>query len=382
MTDSPLLPSADLPAAAYAAALVGLSGMAPRRSSSLLRRFEPRQAWDVAIGDRYDKVVESWWARNSGLRAAFARSAGQRPPDVVWERCLELGLDVLLATDSRYPAVLAGDHEAPAVLFARGDLAALDGRRVGVVGTRNATEGGRRLAFRLGRELAEADVRVVSGLARGIDGCVHSGVLDHRSAPPIGVVASGHDVPFPKVHSKLWEAVGERGLLLSEHPPGSPPLPDQFPARNRVIAALSEVVVVVESRRRGGSLVTARLAADRGIPVLAVPGSLLNRAAEGTNRLIADGCTAALDTLDVLVALGLETGRTNGPLPDRRPRPTRDDRAVLDAFGGDPLTLDQLLLRTGLPLAVVAVAVGRLEAAGWLAETGGWYEPLDASVRQ
>lgn len=370
----------DLPAEAYAAALVGLSGMAPRRSDSLLRRYPPEQAWHVAMGRHPDDVVRSWWRRTPGLQEAFARSGAQRPPAQVWERCHELGVRVLTPSSAGYPTVLAGDHEAPAVLFARGDPGALDGRRVGVVGTRNATEGGRRLAVRMGGELADAGIRVVSGLARGIDGCVHRGVLAVDGAPPVGVVACGHDVAFPKEHASLWDAVAERGLLLSEHPPGTPPLPDHFPARNRIIAALSEVVVVVESRSRGGSLVTARMAADRGIPVLAVPGSLLNRAAEGTNRLIADGCTAALDTLDVLVALGLETGRTVGPATDRRVRPARTDRAVLDAFDGDPLTLDQLLLRTGKPLAEVALAVGRLEAGGWLAEAGGWFEPVGAPV--
>ena len=120
---------------------------------------------------------------------------------------------------------------------------------------------------------------------------------------------------------------------------------------------------------------------ERDIPVLAVPGSLLNRAAEGTNRLIADGGAAALDTLDVLVALGLATGRASGRAPDHRRRPSPTDQAVLDAFGGDPLTLDQLVLRSGAALADAAMAVGRLEADGWLIDVGGWFEPVSAPTR-
>lgn len=367
-----------LPPAAYAAALAGLDAMPARRLSSLLRRHPPERAWAVALGRHPDEVVARWWSRNAGLQDAWRRSAALRPPESVWERCAALGIAVWVQGHGAYPDVLDGDHEAPAVLFARGRSSALDGRRAGVVGTRNATEGGRRLALRLGEQLAAAGVRVVSGLARGIDGCVHAGALSAGAAPPVGVVACGLDLPFPREHARLWDQVADAGLLLSEHPPGTPPLPDHFPARNRVIAALSEVLVVVESRSRGGSLVTARLAAERGVPVLAVPGSLLNRAAEGTNRLIADGCATVLEPVDVLVALGLDTSRTTGPGPERRVRPRGLDRVVLDSFGGDALTLDQAVLRTGRPLAEVALAVGRLEAQGWLLACDGWFEPVGA----
>ncbi|MEZ5218254.1 MAG: DNA-processing protein DprA [Ilumatobacteraceae bacterium] len=361
---------------AHAAALAGLSAMTPARLRSLLRRHRPEVAWAVACGEHPDRVVESWFARSPELRQRWANDARMRPPGVLADRCVQARTNVLILGTDGYPPLLAGDPEAPAVLFAAGDPTVLAGRRAAIVGTRNATEGGRRLALRLGRELADAEVRVVSGLARGIDGAAHRGVLTSQGGPPVAVVASGPDVPFPKEHTDLWRAVVERGVVFSEHPPGAPPLAAWFPLRNRILAALSEVVVVVESRQRGGSLQTARLATERQIPVLAVPGSLLNRAAEGTNRLIADGCAAVLDTLDVLVALGLETTRLDGPGPDPRPRPSAADTRILDAFDGDPLTLDQVCLRAGEPIAAVALAVGRLEAAGWLVDTGGWFEPV------
>jgi DNA processing protein len=175
----------------------------------------------------------------------------------------------------------------------------------------------------------------------------------------------------------LWAEVIERGVLLSEHPPGSPPLPAWFPLRNRIIAGLSEVLVVVESRATGGSLITVREAEKRQVGVLAVPGSLLNRAAEGTNRIIADGGQAVLDTLDVLVALGLDTKRAGRRTFDARPRPTAADRRVLAAFDGDALTIDELASRIETPIVDLALALGRLEAGGWLCDAGGWFEPLD-----
>ena len=373
-------------ALASAAALAGLNGMSPPRLRSLLDRFEPEVAWNVATGEAEDPVVRSWFQRRPALAEAFATSARARPPAEVWDACRATGTSVLLRGEPGYPAPLADDPDAPAVLFARGAFETVTERRVGIVGTRNATEAGRRLALRFGRDLAESGVSVVSGLARGIDGAAHRGVLAAEPqggvGVPVAVVASGPDHPFPREHAELWEQVVDHGVVLSEHPPGAPPLAEWFPLRNRILAGLSEILVVVESRERGGSLVTARLAAERGIPVLAVPGSLLNRAAEGTNRLIADGATAVLDTLDLFIALGLETSRSGTRSTDHRRRPSSTDQTVLDAFAGDPLTLDQVALRCPRPLADVAVAVGRLETEGWLVDLGGWFQPVGATRRR
>ena len=218
----------------------------------------------------------------------------------------------MTAGDPRFPALLGLDPAPPAVLFVRGDLGVLDARRVGIVGTRNATLAGRQTASALGCDLAAAGVAVVSGLARGIDGAAHRGALAAGEGAgvgrPVAVVGNGADRPYPKQNAELWSAVGGRGVLMSEWPPGTPPEAFRFPMRNRILAALCEVLVVVESRERGGSLLTVREALDRSVEVMAVPGSPRNRAAAGTNGLLRDGAAPVTSADDVLASLGLDTG--------------------------------------------------------------------------
>jgi DNA processing protein len=269
------------------------------------------------------------------------------------------------------------------VMFVRGDHELLaGGRRVAIVGTRNATAAGREAARRIAGGLVDAGVHVVSGLARGIDGCAHRAVVE-RAGPgrPVGVVASGLDVVYPREHRELWEQVADLGLLISESPPGTPPEPFRFPLRNRIIAALSEVVVVVESRERGGSLITAAVAGEHGIPVMAVPGSVHNPAAVGTNELLRTGAGPVLDASDVLLALELDHCRAVPELTETRQRPRRGDLAVYRACAAQPQTLDGVLTVVGADLVDVAMALARLEQSGWVVDTDGWYQAVGAPLR-
>jgi DNA processing protein len=213
---------------------------------------------------------------------------------------------------------------------------------------------------------------VVSGLALGIDGAAHRGVLE-AGGSPVGVVGSGFDVVYPSRHRDLWERVGEAGVLLGEAPLGARPEAWRFPARNRIIAALSHLVVVVESHAAGGAMLTVKEAADRGIPVMAVPGSVRSSSSAGTNLLIADGCAPVLDTTDVIVALGL-TAASRAAATDPRPPPDPTQQAVLAAFDWEPATLEHLATRTGMRLPELALALEGLLAAGWVMAAGGWYE--------
>jgi DNA processing protein len=367
-----------VPDEAYAAALAGLDLMTVVRLRSLLRHHAPEAAWEVVLGERRASPPIAAAITQAGVGEAWRASARRRSPAEVWQRCLDENIQVSVLGTQTYPALLAHDFQAPAVLFHRGDLSVLDHRRVGIIGTRNATASGRSTAATFGRLLAEAGVTVVSGLARGIDGAAHRGVLSSPAGQPVAVVASGLDVVYPKEHQQLWAEVGERGLLVSEAPPGTPPEAYRFPLRNRVLAALSEVLLVVESRASGGSLITVEAARARQITVLVVPGSAANRSSEGTNALARDGCGIALDADDVLVALGLDTRRAGTLAFDPRPHPCGLDSDLLELIGADAVELDTLVRSTQRTLGDVALALGRLEASGWVQQTCGWFERVDS----
>ena len=382
----------DCPPQAYVAALAGFRNMNVHRLSALLRHHEPEEAWAVVLGQQPAVgLIAQVLAANPPVRASWARCAAERPPARIWQQCLDLGLEVLVMGHLRYPAGLLDDRLPPPVLFARGDLALLEGRRVGIVGTRNATAGGRATARLLGNGLAAAGVHVLSGLARGIDGYAHRGVLaahtdqndnqNDSAGRPIGIVASGHDVIYPREHADLWAAVGELGLLLSESPPGTPPEAHRFPLRNRIVAALSEVVIVVESRERGGSLITASEAIDRSIPVMAVPGPVDRRSAAGTNRLICDGAAPVLGVDDILIALSYQNGRSAVMAADLRSRPRGGDLAVYRVIAQDARTIDGVALALGLSLVDAAMGLARLEANGWIAQADGWFERAGSPLR-
>ncbi len=223
----------------------------------------------------------------------------------------------------------------------------------------------------------------------GIDGAAHNGVRAAHGAPPealsgevgrpAGVVGSGLDVPYPLRHRDLWSWVGDSGVLISEHAPGVTPEPWHFPLRNRIIAALSEVLVVVESRESGGSLITAQLALDFGVEVMVVPGSTHSRASAGTNQLMFEGASIARSAVDVLGLLGIDHSR-HSPVRRERPQPTGVQTAVLEVCQEQPSTLDMIVATTGHSVFEVALAAARLEQSGWLLEAGGWFEPATSRL--
>jgi DNA processing protein len=374
--------STELPPEAYAAALASFPHMSIHRLGALLRHHPPGEAYSVALGEHPPRGLIERVLADTDVRDAWRRAGRSRSPVKVWERCNRIGVKVLVHGAAGYPALLLDDPLPPPILFAQGDLDLLGGRRVAIVGTRNATSAGRDTAATLGRHLAAANVHVVSGLARGIDGCAHRGALQAGGGGrPIAVVASGHDVVYPREHLALWRGVSEQGLLLSEAPPGTSPEAYRFPLRNRVIAALAEVVVVVESREHGGSLITVNQAIERNVPLMAVPGGVHNRAATGTNQLIRDGAGVVVDATDVLLALAMDHRRSTGHAVDCRPRPRGVDLSVYESCAGEPRTIDGLVLSCSLSLVDAAMAVARLEQTGWIHQFDGWFEAAGSPLR-
>jgi DNA processing protein len=375
MTTRPL--RSDAPPAAYALALASLPGCTHARLSALLAGAggDPGRAWaavqaqetlDLDVGSRV--AVEVGTLRPKWATAAHRWDVGGR-----WAAAEAAGIGVWGLGDAGYPRSLADDPDPPPVLFHRGHVEALRPRpAVAIVGTRRCTASGTDVARQLGRDLAAAGVAVVSGLALGIDGAAHEGALAGAGAAPVGVVGSGLDVVYPPRHRRLWARVAEAGILLSEAPPGAAPEPWRFPRRNRLLAALADVVVVVESHLSGGSLSTVRQAIDRGKLVMAVPGSVRSPSSAGTNRLLADGVAPVTDATDVLVALALE-GAHPSPQPSASAVPPGDDDPLLAAVDWTPTATEDVLRRTGLSIGEAATALTRLEVRGLVRRRpGGW----------
>lgn len=373
-----------------AAALASLPQVGPHRLRVLVNELGAYDAWRIIRGELPPTPRIAALFAQHDLGRVWRQAATDRLLEQIAESLTTSGMSVLLLSDVEYPEALRGDPSAPAVLFVRGNIAALRHRRVGVVGTRAASAAGRHFARRLSCELAANGVAVVSGLARGIDAAAHLGALDALdaappgiaapgdAAPPIAVVASGLDVVYPREHATLWGSVAEHGVVLSESPPGCAPDAFRFPLRNRILAALSEVLVVVESRETGGSMITVEEALKRGVTVMAVPGAPLSSTSAGTNQLLSQGAAPVRDTTDVLVALGLDHERHRSHRETRIP-PSPEDRVVLDALLQQPLTFDQLVQRVGLPIQEVAIRIGHLETQGWITANAGWWEALVTS---
>lgn len=265
-----------------------------------------------------------------------------------------------------YPDSLRDAGDAPWALIGRGDAGLLDGLEpdaaVTVVGARRATSYGREMARELGRELAAAGMVVVSGLAFGIDGCAHRGALDAGGAT-IAVLGCGPDVVYPAAHRSLWKRIGESGLVLSELPPGASAWRWTFPARNRIMAALAGMTVVVEAAERSGSLITTDLAADLGRDLGAVPGPATSRMSAGPNGLLAGGACVvrdAQDVLDAMLGAGIRRVERTGPALDS------DLAEVLAAVETGAHDCDSVAVALGIPAAETATALTRLELLGYL----------------
>ncbi len=369
---------AQLPPEAWVAALASLDGMGPARLGALLGGSDgPAAAWRAVVANRWSwqpgPLVDALGGNGAAIADGWSRAARMLDPAEWWRRHVDAGVGVAVRGSPAYPEVFVDDPDPPAIVFSVGDPDALVGPRVGIVGTRDCTRYGYDVARELGAELSAAGVSVVSGLAVGIDGAAHTGALDVEGAPPIAVVGSGLDVVYPRRHRSLWERVAERGVVLSEHPLGSPPLAWHFPARNRLIAALSDIVVVVESQPRGGSMHTVDEAQRRDIDLMAVPGPVTSPVSAGTNQLLVDGASVARDATDVLVQLGMGPGIRRAAV-ERRRSPSAAAQAVLDAFDWQPALIDQLALRSGAAIEDLSLALDRLERDGWIDRRGGWFE--------
>lgn len=308
----------------------------------------------------------------------------------IWRRCRNQGIELLTQGCQDFPEVLRTIHDAPFVLYLKGDRSLLNRPQIGIVGSRNATRGGLDHARQFAAALSERGYLVTSGMALGVDGEAHAGALD-AGYPTIAVVGTGVDVVYPRQHVGLAGRIVENGAMVSNFPPGTLPKAAHFPQRNRLISGLSQGVLVVEASPKSGSLITARLALEQGREVFAIPGSIHNPLARGCHHLIRQGAKLVESVADIEEELTAWWSTDSlidtvpGPQRSSKPRqaetafaPRKDlltepacpdhleDReiAVLEALGYDPVSTDDLCAATGLPADELMQSLLMLEMEG------------------
>jgi DNA processing protein len=276
-------------------------------------------ASSLEAGTTPDEILSTAIDRRDARSLVTRTDAGRRALDRDVSRLEAIGACVVPRGTPAYPERLSTLVDAPAVLLVRGEAASLSTMGIAIVGARAATQAARETARRLARDLAAQGLTIISGLARGIDAAAHRGALE-VDGRTIAVLACGPDRIYPPEHRDLASQIARRGAIVSEMPIGAPPRRAHFPLRNRLISGLSIGVVVVEARRRSGSLITVRHALNQGREVFVVPGSVEGPFAEGTNLLLRDGARPILDARDVIEDLGLAEAL---PAPPSRPAPPR-----------------------------------------------------------
>ena len=344
--------------------LVRSPGIGPVTYRQLIARFGSASA---ALG-----AVPDLAARGGGKAP---RIVDRRDAEAEIARVEAFGGRYLVLGQGLYPRALAELDDAPPLLTVKGDLKLLDGPLVAIVGARNASAAACRFARQLAYDLGQEGAVVVSGLARGIDSAAHDGSLERGT---IGVVAGGIDIFYPPENQARQEAMFERGLVVAEMPPGTEPRARHFPYRNRIIAGLSLGTVVVEAAPRSGSLITARLAAETGREVMAVPGSPLDPRAQGCNQLIRQGATLVQNAADVLEAvrpIQPTLASPRAPYEPQEPQWMDGDGGALGTveqlLGPSPVSVDEIIRLSGAPSGAVQMALLELDLAGRLDRHAG-----------
>jgi DNA processing protein len=341
-----------------------IKGVGAVRFQGLLTKFgDAESAWKAS-----PEALQS-----SGLSQKIVENILNLRSDVdlekIWAQIQEKGINVLTWDDPDYPRRLKDIDQPPPVLYIKGCLEPEDEWSVAVVGTRRITNYGRQVTEELASCLAQNGVTVVSGLARGVDAVAHQAALN-AGGRTLAVLGSGVDRIYPPEHRRMAEMITQHGAVISDYPPGAPPEASNFPPRNRIISGLSMAVVVIEAGESSGALITASFAADQGRDVFAVPGNIRAPQSIGTNRLIQKGAFPLLDIKDLLENLNLtrvvehRTARTVLPAD-------ATEAQLFDIIGHEPLHVDEIGEKTGMPIDRVSSTLALMELKGMVRHVGG-----------
>jgi DNA processing protein len=343
-----------------------VKGIGPARVRALLDAFgDVEAAWNASRED----------LRSVGLNAtlidALIDARVHLDLHAELDRVDQAGFTLLTWEDPKYPERLLEIDAPPPALFVWGATEYEDRWAAAIVGTRKPTGYGTDVAHEVATTLARNGVTIVSGLARGVDSVAHRAAVE-AGGRTLAVLGSGVDYIYPREHRRLAEKIAENGAVLSDYPLGTRPEPGNFPPRNRIISGLALVVVIVEAGESSGALITAEFAADQGREVFAVPGSIYSHASRGTNRLIQSGARPLLSADEVLEALNLDVLARQETVSEALPE-DETERQLLQALAGEPLHVDELGVRCGLPVAQVSASLAMLELKGRVRQVGGMH---------
>lgn len=342
----------------YLIALSMVPGIGPMRTRRLLAAFgAPAAAWAATLPALRGAGLEE---KQADALVTLRRTLD---PEALPARLEAARTRALVPGDAEFPPALTDLPGMPLILYIRGELTPADGQAVAIVGTRRATTYGREVTRRLTADLVAAGVTVVSGLARGIDAVAHQAALA-AGGRTLAVLGSGPDIIYPAEHRRLAGEIVERGALVTEYPPGTPPDAPNFPARNRLISALALGVVIVEAPARSGALITADFAAEQGRDVFAVPGSILTGNSDGCHALIRDGATLVTGAADVLEALNLDRRAAQASLRQLPLGDNDTERALIGLLSADPAHIDDLRRVSGLPMPTLNATLTIMELKG------------------
>ena len=341
------------------------------------------------LESHFGSMEKAWQAAPAELKkAGLDRSAVQAiatwqpriSPDEEMEKLSHYGVDVLTYRDDAYPSRLKEIYDYPPLLYVRGELLPQDEWCLAVVGTRRATVYGRQVTEEIVSDLAQSNITVVSGLAKGIDAVAHQAALD-AGGRSLAVFACGLDGVYPSENADLARRIMQQGALISEYPLGTRPRADNFPRRNRIMSGLSMGVLVVEADVTSGAMITAQFALEQNREVFAIPGSILSPASRGTNHLIQEGAKLVRDYTDVLEELNLMTIARQMEMRETLPASDTESH-LLKYLSTEPTHIDEVCRSSGLPVATISGTLAMMELKGLVKQMGPMSYILAREIRE
>ena len=341
-----------------------ITGIGPRKQSILINKFESARAVYEAS---FKQLITAPNLSEANVQAILD-SRGLQAAERVIEASDKKGIRIITITDTDYPSLLKQIHDPPVILYVKGVLTDDSLKKVGIIGSRHCSEYGRIITLEISKRLSEHKIVTVSGMARGVDSVAHWGAIK-AGGYTIAVLGCGVDICYPPENNDLMEQIVCQGCLMSEYPPGTQPVPGNFPARNRIISGLSHVLVVTEAAKRSGTLITVNQALEQGREVMAVPGNINSRLSDGPNELIRDGAGIVTSFQDILHTLKISAKENvnENALEDLAP----DEKLVYDCITFQTESFESIVDKCGLDAQTVNYILTMLELKGYLLKMPG-----------